>query len=215
MQKTNTSLNVKHLIFDWSGTISDDRKLAYESNMKVIEARGVRRINYNEWLRRAEPSAIGFYRRMGIIGDADELVTETTMHFDALKLNGCAPSMYPDAPEALGMIKEKGVELSVLSSHPENHLIDEAQRYGIAGLFSSIEGSVKNKSVALMSKLRKIPRRNAAYVGDTTYDIAAARAAGLRSVSVTTGYQNEALLRLERPTLVVKSLTELKQIVVL
>ena len=215
MQNTHAPLNVKHLIFDWSGTISDDRKLAYESNMKVIEARGIRRLSYKEWLRRAAPSAIEFYRRIGVSGDADKLTAETTMHFDALKLNGCAPSMYPDAPDALGAIMAKGIKMSVLSSHPEGHLIQEAHRYGIADFFTSINGSVKNKSAALISALRRIHRTDAAYVGDTTYDIASARAAGIRSVSVTTGYQHETLLRLERPTVVVNSLTELKHIVVL
>ena len=118
MQKTNVPLGVKHLIFDWSGTISDDRRLAYESNMKVIEARGIGRINYDEWFRRAEPDAVRFYRRMGVSSGAHELIKETTAHFDALKLNGCAPSMYPDAPDALGAMRAKGVCLYVLSSHP-------------------------------------------------------------------------------------------------
>jgi phosphoglycolate phosphatase-like HAD superfamily hydrolase len=149
---------------------------------------------------------------MGISGDADELVLETISHFNHLKENGFAPSIYPGAEEALRSIRSRGIDISVLSGHPKSHVVDEARGYGIETLFSRIIGSVKNKSKELLSLLREIPSQSAAYVGDMTYDITSARAAGIMPISVTTGYQNESLLRYENPDLLVGSIAELDTI---
>lgn len=204
------ALRVRLAIMDWSGTISDDRRLTYEANMRVIESRGHKRMAYERWLRGAESNAAEFYHRIGMCCTSpDGLIQETNRHFDDLKRNGFAPRMYPDAADSLSAIKAKGIEIAVISSHPTEHLVAEARQYGIEHMFTSLTGSVTNKAGSIMGLLRGTSGRHAAYVGDTTFDIASAKSAGVFPVAITTGYHAEDLLRCERPAAVVGSLKEL------
>ena len=43
---------IKNLIFDWSGTISDDFGVLYEVVMELLEEHGVKRVSREECLKR-------------------------------------------------------------------------------------------------------------------------------------------------------------------
>lgn len=49
------------LLFDWSGTISDDRQLVYETNQRLLEAYGQPRLSLNEWRNGREGWNAGNY----------------------------------------------------------------------------------------------------------------------------------------------------------
>lgn len=52
-----------------------------------------------------------------------------------------------------------------------------------------------------------------AFVGDTTYDILAGRAAGVKTIAVTYGFQKKIMLIKSRPDFFIDSLPELKNII--
>lgn len=52
-----------------------------------------------------------------------------------------------------------------------------------------------------------------AFVGDTTYDILAGRAAGVKTIAVTYGFQKKTMLRKAKPDFLIDSLPELKDII--
>src|SRR3989338_9180908 len=60
-------------VFDWSGTISDDRMPIYESNMKVFNLYKIPRIPFDEWLMNSPMTAVELFRNHGINEDKDKL----------------------------------------------------------------------------------------------------------------------------------------------
>jgi len=215
MPDKNNRLDVKMLIFDWSGVISDDRMPVYESNMRVMEAHGIKRMSFEEWLPQTKLSAAEFFASQGLVGDTDTLNKEYSDMLAVVKKDGIQTVVYEDAKTVLEKLSLMGKELIVISSHPQVHLLKEAQSYSIKKFFSKFVGSVKNKAQELSdlcSKEEAAPDKTA-YVGDTIYDIQAAKTARVHSIGITTGYHVRERLLAEKPEFVVDSLSELRKLV--
>ncbi|MDE1860152.1 MAG: HAD family hydrolase [Candidatus Micrarchaeota archaeon] len=202
------------VIFDWSGVISDDRRPVYESNMRVLEAHGKKRFTFEEWLPRTTLTPIELFANHGVTGDREVLFREYRDNLAQVKKEGIVTTVYPDAKVALQSLAEKGKELVVISSHPEEHLLKEAIDYGVKRYFSKFVGNVKDKAQELseLCSVQGINPLDTVYVGDTIYDIQAAKKAGVRSVGITNGYHVKERLRTENPEFIVDSLTELSSL---
>ncbi len=98
----------------------------------------------------------------------------------------------------------------MISSHPKDHLLAEASEYGIAGYFAGFVGNAKDKTEEIVQVLLRWGFRpdSAVYLGDTINDVQAAKAAGVHSVGVATGYHIREKLENEDPDFVVDSLTD-------
>jgi len=61
-------------------------------------------------------------------------------------------------------------------------------------------------------ELSGIPKTRAVIVGDTTYDILAGKAAGIKTVAVTYGFQSRAVLAAAKPDFLIDNMKELQKI---
>lgn len=201
----------KVIIFDWSGVISDDRLPVYESNMRLLEKYGKSRISFSRWLPEIKFSVVEFLESFGIYGNPHELLEEYRKTLNAVKTDGIHPQAYPDAKKSLQEFVKKGIKLAVVSSHPEKSLKEEAGEYGLTNFFERFFGSCRDKKLAILGILKSwnIDNKDASFIGDTTYDIQAAKKANIFSIGITTGYHIRKKLLEERPNLIVNSLTEL------
>jgi len=102
----------------------------------------------------------------------------------------------------------------VLSSHPSENLFQEAKIYGLKELFGCMTGGTRDKAKGLkdICQQLKTDQNRTLYVGDTIYDIRAAKAAGVNSAGVATGYHLKERLQQEEPDILVSSLSELEQL---
>jgi len=205
-----TEKSVHVLLFDWSGTISDDRQLVYETNQRFLEAYGRPRLILDEWRDGREGWNAGNFLAkelnlpiIKLYGQFAELLAKTKAELGE-------PKPYAGAIDAFkGM--SKGRHCEIISSHPQEHLEQEVLAYGIGEFVQRIRGSVSDKVPAIKTAAQEAGPDSAQvlYVGDTVQDIRAARGAGVRAAAVTYGYHAEELLRAERPDMIVSSLGEL------
>ena len=207
-------MKVNAVVFDWSGTISDDRRPVYEANMRMFNHYGKPRITFEQWQERSTLTATEIMRDHGIEADPKELSLMYTEFYGDEVNNGNLPVVYPDARTALESLRGRK-KIALISSHPEEHLIDEAQSYALSEFFPLVVGGVSDKAVCLeltASELRENPA-DVVYVGDTVFDVRAAKKANTRSAAKLGGYHSEARLRAEEPDIVVASLQELAEMV--
>ncbi len=198
---------IKLVIFDWSGVISDDRKPVYEANKIVVEKHGVEHENFQNWRIHTNASAPLYFASRGITADPDVLMNEYRDALHRARASGIHPVIYPDVIQTLeGLFPKKQF---VVSMHPTNHLLKEAHDYGIAAYFSDIIGEVKDKSVAIKKILGDSMPASAIYVGDTIFDIQAAKKAGVISAGVPTGYQTKDVLSAENPDVMLEKLSDI------
>lgn len=194
-------MTIKLYIFDWSGTLSDDRRPVYEANMRVLERYGKPRMIFEEWLPRTTMTPIEFFNNHGVFGNPDELFSLYLTHFKEVNENGILPSVYPGSGETLRTLRGRGKKTAVISSHPEEKIHEEAGRYGVGDLFDEIVGNVRNKVRALreMRERFRTDARETIYIGDTIYDIRAGREAGIKVAVVGHGYHLPERLEQENP----------------
>lgn len=206
---TVTLSDVEFLITDWSGVISDDRRPVYEANQRMLERRKIKRLTFEEWLPRTAMSPREFMAGMGVHEDGNRLFHEYREDFARVTAEGMQPFVYPDAK--LFCERMVGIEmpLSVVSAHPGEYLEREAHEYGVRPYLRTIAGSAKDKACEIQRLTVGMNLSHVAYIGDMTFDVIAAKTAGVISIGVATGYQTLERLAGAEPDVLVESLTEL------
>lgn len=202
-------MRISKVIFDWSGTLSDDAENCHRAAMKTREHFGVGCIEgMEDWKKKTRPSAYEFFREHGVDADSKK-ITEIFTKFYMESQSGSRP--FPDSEELLSFLKSKGKEMSVVSAHPQVLLQEDADNYGFSRFMNSLDGGVTDKAERLkqIADASGIDKSEIAYVGDMVWDIRAAKQAGLRSIAVLRGYHSD-MLKKEEPDLAVRSLSELK-----
>lgn len=213
MADSSKKLDVKVVIFDWSGTISNDILPCYNAGMKVRREFGLPDMDLKEWKRNLAPTAVDFFKREGVKEDPYKIFK---MFSDFFAEGPNRPKLFEDAKEVLSFLKSRGKTISIVSGHPHTHLQDEVKAFGLGEFLSSVFGSVHDKTEKLAEITKQLGVRPSeiAYVGDTTHDINAAKKAGVHSIAITRGYQEEGQLEKEGPDLLIDSLEDLKDIIV-
>jgi HAD superfamily hydrolase (TIGR01549 family) len=204
---------IEIIVCDWSGNISDDTLPVYEANMRLLDDYRRPRISFKEWKRRTGLTPCGFLRNMGILADEQKTFDKYRLYFNEIVASGVRPHIYPHVTSTLE--KLSGLRLAVISSHPEEKLREEMQRYGVTEYFSFVLGSVveKAKELACLCERFHANPSQVLYVGDTIYDVREAKVAHVLSSANCNGYHSRERLEREDPDFVLGEFSWLAWIV--
>ena len=118
--------------------------------------------------------------------------------------------------EALVGLKDGGVRLAVLTNSGRKAATRSLTVAGLLGFFEFVltrndTETMKPRPEGLLQavSMLSLPKQDVYYVGDTPYDVMAAKAAGVKSVSVATGSYNTERLASEGADFVISSISEL------
>ena len=200
---------IKNIIFDWSGTLSNDMLLVYEAVMKVFDYFKVNRISLDEFRSSYTLPYMDHAKKFGITADKETLDGVFAQHFR----NSGFPQPLPGVELVLQQLKSSGKKMIVLSSHRQEFLEEEAARFfsGHSVYFLKLFGSIHNKEEAILPVIKEvnfIPSETL-IVGDTEHDIRAGHKVGLFTAAVLTGYRPKEKLALAKPHFVLNDLSEL------
>ena len=126
----------------------------------------------------------------------EDIMAEFRTYYGAHKLDTTAP--YEGIPEMLAALKAAGYPIAIVSNK-----IDSAVR-GLADMFfpeiavaiGEREGIPRKPAPDLVHlAMRELGAEDAYFIGDSEVDIATAKNAGLRCLSVTWGFRSEETLR--------------------
>ncbi len=198
----------RRIAFDWSGTLSDDAWPVYLANSKILSHFGIEPPTFEQWKTKTTQTPIEFFRSFGVVVEPDRLLDLYVRYYGENLKNGISPKPFEDSFEVLRWLKSGDIEMAVISSHPEIFLKEEIEKYGFSSLISKVYGSLKSgeKEQALMAFSAEL------YVGDTVFDIRAARAVGIKCGVVTRGYHSADVLSREGPDYVFGCLKEMKKL---
>ncbi len=180
------SRKVKSIIFDWSGTLSDDINVVYLATMHVFRSVGLAEIELEEFKREVDYPFMKFYHKYDPTLTKEQLDPFFT---EAIHRVG-EPNIFPGAREVVTNLHAQGVEMVVLSGVPQSKIVIEAEAYGLHGCFKEINGSVYDKTKEIFSVLERnnLSAEHTLYVGDMVHDIESAQHASVKSVAITWGY---------------------------
>jgi phosphoglycolate phosphatase len=192
--------DIKHVIFDWNGTLLDDLTLAVSCIHDLTREAFNRETTVEIYQALFRFPIREFYSALGFtMGDEDFrlLMTRYLNRFDTQSLS-CP--MHDGVLEATGLMREAGIRLSVLSaSHPA--VLDAGlSRRGLRDRFEHVCGLTDGLAVGKLDLARSLQNQLAlkpsevAYVGDTVHDADVAAAIGWRGILFAGGHQTRATL---------------------
>jgi phosphoglycolate phosphatase len=191
------------IVFDCDGTLVDSQQL-------IIEAASQTLLAHDLALRSADAirAVIGLSLElafMKLVPEADaralaSLVETYRVAWRTLRAQGVREPLFPGVREVLGMLDDRGHLLGVATGKSRPGLLDVLDHHGLSALFVSLQTADRHPSKPHPAMLEAAMRETGSdpegtlVVGDTTFDMEMARAAGARALGVSWGYHPTALL---------------------
>lgn len=214
------------LAFDLDGTLIDsvpDLALAIDLTLAELDLPAAGEAQVRDWVgngslrlvQRALTGGIGQEHRLpddnSALQQAHQLFLDI---YDGLK--GEQTRLYPGVAETLKILAGMPLKLALVTNKPLRFVPGILEHFQLASYFDQVLGGdslpQKKPDPAPLLHLTRhfnLPPAQAAMIGDSRHDMAAARAAGFISVGVPYGYNHGEPLQDPVPDLMIASLSEL------
>ncbi|MDP2586655.1 MAG: HAD family hydrolase [Candidatus Komeilibacteria bacterium] len=201
---------MKNIIFDWSGTLSDDVKIGYEATMAVMQQLIGRQTSFEEFKREFTLPYMDYWYKYAPHADkkqCDDLFYQAIQH-------SAKPLPFNGSNEVLAKLMSAGTQMAVLSSYLHEKLVQDVADYGFTPYFRLIKGSVhdKRKVIEALVKENGFDPQETAFVGDMVHDIETGKTAGIKTVAVTWGVTDKLALAKGNPDYIIDDIFELLKI---
>ena len=201
---------IKNIIFDWSGTLSNDLPQVHEASSHTFRYFKIKPFSLKQFRKEFTLPYMEYYWRYKKDISKDECDKVFFEKFNILP----SPKPFP-VKSILKYLQKSKVLMLILSSHPKENIEKELDMYGYKQFFKRIYGGVHNKgdSIRAIIKKNQLKARETAFAGDMTHDIEAGKKAKVKTIAVTWGYQDRERLATANPDYIIDSITELKRII--
>ncbi len=189
---------IRNLLFDWSGTLVDDLHPVVEATNQVFAEFGKPSFTVDEFREKFRLPFTEFYR---------EFLPEATMehleghYHSSFKLLQESIGLLPGAREILEWGRSRGMRIYLLSTIHAEHFAVQGARLGLKDYFDQAYTMVIDKREKITEILRKhgLDPKETMFIGDMRHDIDAAKAGGVVSCAVLTGYDSLEKLKASSP----------------
>ncbi|OCX96951.1 MAG: phosphoglycolate phosphatase [Pseudomonas sp. K35] len=210
------------VMFDLDGTLMDsvpDLAAAVDKMLMLLgrEPAGIERVR--DWVGNGSRVLVRRALAGGLNHDgvADELADEALALFMQAYSGGHElTAVYPGVRECLDWLREREVKLAIITNKPAQFIEPLLEEKGLAGYFQWLVGGdtlpqQKPDPAALFWVMDKagVAPGESLFVGDSRNDVWAAKAATVRCVALTYGYNHGEPIADEQPALVLDDLREL------
>ena len=200
-----------NIIFDWSGTLVDDLPPVLEATNAVMRTFGRAELSREEFRAQFRLPFLHWYEEI--------LPGVTVEELDSVFLAAFAASeqpvtVLPHAREFLEHCADAGRRMFVLSSAPQQAVEAQARALGLHGYFEYFYAGLRDKRdhIARVLDEQALAREHTLLIGDMRHDIHTARAGGIASVAVLTGYEFPEVIATAEPDVTVNDLAELRSL---
>lgn len=186
----------KILIFDFDGTIADTYTMVLESYRHLAPVYGWKSLTDEalERIRGEKPKDL--MRKFGISKIQLPFLVIGVRAY--LKRHSAEMKPCAGIPEALQALAAQGVTLGILTSNSKENVETFLRTFGLEKYFLFVVSSRhlfgKHRALKKLMQQNSVDPADVAYIGDEIRDVEAAKAAGVTSVAVTWGFQNQTAL---------------------
>jgi len=219
--------NKKLLIFDLDGTLINsalDLAKAVNYMLKELGLQPHKENTIHGWVGNGALTLV----KRALLGkrEVDDSLDDATVQkalkifLDYYEVNLCNATVpYPDVPQTLQYLKEKGYILAIVTNKPFAFVAPILETLKMDELFSLILGgdSLKEKKphpqpLLHLCETLKQSIESAVMIGDSKNDILAANACSMDSVGVTYGYNYGEEISEHKPSVVIDNFSELNNL---
>ncbi len=187
---------MKLVIFDVDGTLVDSQHFIVEAQTRAFAAHGLPAPSRAEMLSIVGLSLVQAFEQLVPDGPAASLAQAYRDAWSVMRLDpDYADEMYPGAVEAVNALAQRDDLLLGIATGKSlrgvHHLFDERGWHGRFATVQTSDGHPSKPHPAMVLKALAetgMSPADALMIGDTSYDMAMGRAAGVRTLGVTWGY---------------------------
>lgn len=192
---------IRHIVWDWNGTLLDDVRLCTELINGVMRRRGMRTITVEEHRDRFDFPVIRYYERLGFDLEEESFDDLSVEFIDGYEERRDECVLHDGARELLEAVHSRGLSQSILSAYRQETLDDLIDQMGMRAFFSHVVGQ---EGIRGESKVERARRKFAGMacaphevlvVGDTGHDCEVAQQVGAACILVSHGHHSAERLR--------------------
>lgn len=227
MSSKQKKLKVAAVIFDLDGTLIDSIDIYFTIVENALKRLNLPAVSRNQILAAAESEEF----KWELVLPQDVLDRKAEIIDEAWAvINEIAPQMFADnleliqgAERIVKNLSSSGLKIGLVTSTRRQYLETKMQPLKNAGVDTLFEAIITSDDVEkrkpapdpLIACAQQLDMKpgNCVYVGDTTIDIKAGKAAGMSTIGVLTGFDEYEALENENPDAIVKSVQNLLEII--
>ena len=193
---------VKHIVWDWNGTLLDDNDAVVAGVNAVCAHFGHEPISLEQWREVYSLPLVPCYERLLRRSVAAEWDALEQLYHDTYRDVLRTTRLAAGVPGELRRWAATGGSQSLLSMWYHLELLPLVREYQLTSLFTRVDGlrarsrsGSKTEHLAAHLAVQRLDPATVLVIGDALYDAAAAAAVGAQCVLVATGVMSERKLR--------------------
>ena len=187
---------LKHIIWDWNGTMLDDRWLTIAAMNIVLARRNMAELTEDLYLQLFTFPVIEYYRRLGFDFDKEPFSVSGSEFINEYNARAFEPQLHDGIIDLIAELNENGVSHSILSASSQKILNKLAKHHNINHYFIAVLGQDNHYAYGKIetgkmwiNKLDIAPK-NTLFIGDTEHDLEVANAIGSHCALLSWGHSS-------------------------
>lgn len=192
---------IRHVIWDWNGTLLDDAGHALKALNHTLSDRNLAALTLERYREIYEHPVRLIYERAGVDLSKESLAVLTDEWHVQYSAGLDEVELHEDALPTLTLLREKQLTQTVLSTLPHDLLCESVRKRGIDQFFARIQGledrlarSKGPNGLALLSQVGADPA-STVMIGDSSHDAEVADLIGVQCILVARGLESEERLK--------------------
>ena len=187
---------LKHIIWDWNGTMLDDRWLTIAAMNIVLARRNMAELTEDIYLQLFTFPVIEYYQRLGFDFDKEPFSVSGSEFINEYNARAFEPQLHDGIIDLIAELNENGVSHSILSASSQKILNKLAKHHNIDHYFIAVLGQDNHYAYGKIetgkmwiNKLGIAPK-NTLFIGDTEHDLEVANAIGSHCALLSWGHSS-------------------------
>lgn len=199
---------MRHLVWDWNGTLLDDAWLCRDVMNSMLRLRGMPEMSAERYREIFDFPVRLYYERIGFDFTKETFEVLGMEFIRGYERRRREARLYEDVHACLRQVRESGRGQSILSAYHHDSLVSLVAEHGLEEFFHNLHGHADNYAEGKIPQGRRameelgIDPACTVLIGDTAHDADVADALGMNCILVPGG--NQPVERLEatgRPVL--------------
>jgi len=187
-------MNIKHIVWDWNGTLLNDKQLAITAINVLLKKYDLPSIILEQYLKIFSFPVIDYYKRLGFDFDKTPFTVVGTEFIEEYTARMYDVNMQDGAKSVLKYFHDNGVPQSLLSA-AKQQMLDSLMEYHdidkyfikVSGLSDHYANSKLEAGKAWINELSYSPSE-VLFIGDTLHDAEVANEIGANCMLIAAGH---------------------------